>query len=94
MNAGTLADQAAEIEAALPGLVRIAFDAYRVAAGTDPAAARGALTHLQGLLRLGRLARAAAATAVQAEAGQPEPIADLAALLRDMPPELEVQPDD
>ena len=92
MNAGTLADQAAEIEAALPGLVRIAFDAYRTAAGTDPAAARGALTHLQGLLRLGRLARAAAAERSDAEPS--DPMADLAALLRDAPPELEAQPDD
>lgn len=89
MTAGTLAEQAAKIEAALPGLVRTVFDQYRAAADTDPAAARGALAHLQGLLRLGRLARAAAA-----EAGGPDPMVDLAALLRDAPPELEGQPDD
>ena len=89
MTAGTLAEQVAEIEAALPGLVRTVFDQYRVMADTDPAAARSALAHLQGLLRLGRLARAAAA-----ETEQPDPMVDLAALLRDAPPELEAQPDD
>lgn len=94
MTAGTLAEQAAKIEAALPGLVRTVFDQYRAAADTDPAAARGALAHLQGLLRLGRLARAAAAEAAATEAGGPDPMVDLVALLRDMPPELEVQPDD
>ena len=94
MTAGTLAEQAAAIEAALPGLVRTVFAQYRAAADTDPAAARGALAHLQGLLRLGRLARAAATEAGGPEAGGPDPMADLAALLRDMPPELEVQPDD
>ena len=90
MTAGTLAEQVAAIEAALPGLVRTVFDQYRSAADTDPPAARGALAHLQGLLPLGRLARAAAA----AEAGGPDPMVDLAALLRDAPPELEAQPDD
>jgi len=99
VTAGTLAEQAAKIEAALPGLVRTVFDQYRTAADTDPAAARGALAHLQGLLRLGRLARAAAAEAAATEAGGPEaggpdPMVDLAALLRDAPPELEAQPDD
>ena len=89
MTAGTLAEQAAEIEAALPGLIRTAFEQYRAAVETDPAAARGALAHLQGVLRLGRLVRAAAA-----ETHPPDPMVDLAALLRDAPPELECQPDD
>ena len=89
MTAGTLAEQVAAIEAALPGLVRTVFDQYRSAADTERRQ-HVLIGRVQGLLPLGRLARAAAA----AEAGGPDPMVDLAALLRDAPPELEAQPDD
>ncbi|HEY9569068.1 MAG TPA: hypothetical protein VIR38_13330 [Thalassobaculum sp.] len=57
---------------------------------SDPGAeAHAALVHLQALLRLGRLARAAAGSA----SGH-EPAFDLAAALREAPPELEAGPDD
>ena len=58
------------------------------AADGDAAGARPALAHLQALLRLAPLARAAVGTQAA------RPALDLAALLRDAPPELEVQPDD